>query len=96
MNEPEKNEQYYTHSRRSILVSTAVAAGVAALILVTIVLPVEYNIDPTGIASSLGLTVLATSKSEPARVTELPQGQPVAAAADGIAQLTQADFKRRR
>lgn len=71
----EKNGQYYTHSRRSILASTAVAAGIAAIILVIIVLPVEYNIDPTGIGGRLGLTGLAAAKTEAAPVTAVPGSQ---------------------
>jgi hypothetical protein len=43
------------------------AAAVAALLLVTIVLPAEYSIDPTGIGRVLGLTAL----SEPARTLEI-------------------------
>ena len=93
MNELKQNGQYYTHSRRSILASTAVAAGVAALILVTIVLPVEYNIDPTGIGGRLGLTVLATAKTEGkpvAVIAEVPQATP---AGEQYAQSTEDPFQ---
>jgi len=36
--------------------SVVIAVVVAALVLVTIVLPAEYSIDPTGIGKALGLT----------------------------------------
>jgi hypothetical protein len=46
-------------SRRSILIATGIALVVAALILVTTVLPAEYGIDPLGTGKALGLTALA-------------------------------------
>jgi hypothetical protein len=42
--------------RKKLIVSTLVALLVAALLLVTIVLPAEYDIDPTRIGKLLGLT----------------------------------------
>jgi hypothetical protein len=35
--------------------STLIAAGIAAALLVTVVLPAEYGIDPTGAGRALGL-----------------------------------------
>jgi|TARA_B100002003_G_C14042753_1_gene502410 hypothetical protein len=44
------------------LIKASVAATiVAAIALLTLILPAEYNIDPTGIGQRLGLTVLAQS-----------------------------------
>ena len=54
-------------SGKRIALSAVVAAAVAGLILITVVLPAEYNIDPTGIGRALGLTAL----SEPARTLEI-------------------------
>lgn len=54
--------QTHTHSlpsTRSLLKATAAAMGVAAVLLITIVLPAEYRIDPTGIGSHLGLDALS-------------------------------------
>jgi hypothetical protein len=46
----------------STLIKASVAATiVAAIALLTLILPAEYNIDPTGIGQRLGLTVLAQS-----------------------------------
>jgi hypothetical protein len=42
-------------SSRQLLRATIVAAAVAALILVTIVLPAEYGLDPTGAGRVLGV-----------------------------------------
>jgi hypothetical protein len=42
-------------SSRQLLKSTAIAGCVAAVLLVTAVLPAEHGIDPTGIGQLLGL-----------------------------------------
>ncbi len=54
-------------SSRKLLRSTAVAVGVAMALLVTIVLPAEYGIDPTGIGRPLGLTEMGEIKAQLAR-----------------------------
>jgi hypothetical protein len=51
-------------SAKRLLRSTAIAAVVAAAILVTIVLPAEYGIDPTGIGRVLGLKEMGEIKME--------------------------------
>jgi hypothetical protein len=43
-------------SRGQLLRSIAIAAGAAGLVLLLVVLPAEYNIDPTGAGRALGLT----------------------------------------
>ena len=53
-----------------LLRSTAIAAGVAAALLVTVVLPAEYAVDPTGIGRLLGLTEMGTVKMAIAREAE--------------------------
>jgi hypothetical protein len=45
-------------SRKQLWKSVGAAVAGAALILVTIVLPAEYSIDPTGIGKALGLTAI--------------------------------------
>ena len=44
--------------------STLIAAGVAAALLVTVVLPAEYGIDPTGVGSVLGLAEMGEIKTQ--------------------------------
>lgn len=44
--------------------STLIAAGVAAALLVTVVLPAEYGIDPTGVGRLLGLAELGEIKTQ--------------------------------
>jgi hypothetical protein len=44
--------------------STVIAAGVAAALLVTVVLPAEYGIDPTGVGRALGLAEMGEIKTQ--------------------------------
>lgn len=54
-------------SSAQLLKSTAVAAVSAAVLLVAVVLPAEYGIDPTGAGRVLGLTPMGEIKQELAR-----------------------------
>ncbi|MFT5537981.1 hypothetical protein [Parasphingorhabdus sp.] len=49
-------------SVRQLNKATAFAAATAAILLVTIILPAEYGIDPTGIGSALGLKAMGVAK----------------------------------
>ena len=49
---------------RQLIRSTAIALAAAAVILVTIVLPAEYAIDPTGIGRTLKLTEMGAIKKQ--------------------------------
>lgn len=49
-------------SSRTLLRSTFIALAVATALLVTVVLPAEYAIDPTGIGRALGLTQMGEIK----------------------------------
>jgi len=51
-------------SAKQLLRSTITAAAAAVLILVTVVLPAEYGIDPTGAGRILGLTEMGEIKNE--------------------------------
>lgn len=59
-------------STRKLLKSTALAAAVAGVILLTTVLPAEYGIDPTGIGKVLGLDALASSDDAGAVAPPVP------------------------
>lgn len=50
--------------------STAIAAASAVAILVTVVLPAEYDIDPTGIGGVLGLAEMGEIKTQLAAEAE--------------------------
>jgi hypothetical protein len=55
---------------RQLVRSTLVAIVAAAVILVTVVLPAEYAIDPTGIGRALGLTQMGEIKAQLAEEAE--------------------------
>jgi hypothetical protein len=58
-----------TVSSKTLIKASLSASIVAAIAIVTLILPAEYNIDPTGIGGKLGLTVLAKAGEEqPAKV----------------------------
>lgn len=54
-------------SSRKLLRSTMIAAAVATLLLVTVVLPAEYGVDPTGVGELLGLEEMGEIKMSLAR-----------------------------
>lgn len=51
-------------STARLVKSTVIAAAAAAVILVTVVLPAEYGIDPTGIGRALQLTQMGEIKKQ--------------------------------
>lgn len=55
---------------KQLLRSTIIAIVAASAILVTIVLPAEYAIDPTGIGKALGLTEMGEIKTQLANEAE--------------------------
>ena len=57
-------------SSRQLLRSTVIAIVSAAAILVAVVLPAEYNIDPTGIGKALGLAEMGEIKQQLAEEAE--------------------------
>jgi hypothetical protein len=71
-------------STGKLLRSTAVAALMATVLLITTILPSEYGIDPTGIGRALGLTQMGEIKvslaAEAVASTNQP-APPIAAAA---------------
>lgn len=61
---------------RQLIRSTIVAAIVAMVLLVAVVLPAEYGVDPTGIGSALGLTEMGRIKVSLAREIEQSENAP--------------------
>lgn len=53
-----------------LLRSTILAAAAAAILLITVILPAEYGIDPTGIGRTLGLTEMGEIKTQLAEEAE--------------------------
>ncbi|NOT09175.1 MAG: hypothetical protein HOP28_13330 [Gemmatimonadales bacterium] len=69
-------------SPRRLLRSTLIALAVAVLLLITVVLPAEYGIDPTGVGRIIGLTRMGEIK------TRLAKEAAADAAADAVADTT--------
>ena len=59
-------------SRRQLITTTLIALAVAGVIVVTVVLPAEYGVDPTRVGQLLGLTDMGKSKSAAATVGVAP------------------------
>jgi len=51
-------------SLASLVKASIIASILAAIILLTVVLPAEYGIDPTGIGKAMGLTVMANNAEQ--------------------------------
>ena len=65
---PQESQPVHT-SARALLRSTALAAAVAAAVLLTVVLPLEYGFDPTRVGRVFGLTQKGLAKMALARET---------------------------
>ena len=57
-------------SSKGLVTTIAVAIVVALIVLVTVILPAEYGVDPTGIGKLTGLTAL-NDESDPTRTVEI-------------------------
>jgi hypothetical protein len=53
----------HTLSNKALLQASLIAFAIAAAVMVSFILPAEYNIDPTGLGDKLGLTALANTDS---------------------------------
>lgn len=75
-------------STAQLLRSTIIAAIIACVLLVTVVMPSEYAIDPTGVGRALGLTQMGEVKiqlAEEARADEAAAQTPTPPPAETIA-----------
>lgn len=63
--------------QRRLLTSSLMAMGIACVALVTVILPAEYNIDPTGIGEKLGLSSYALASQETPTTAEIKQSHAV-------------------
>ena len=64
-------------SSKRLLVSMIAAVFVAALLLVTVVLPAQYGIDPTGAGRLMGLTALSSPGTRTIEITDVIGGNEV-------------------
>lgn len=67
-------------STRKLLRSTLIAAAIAIVLLLTVVLPAEYGVDPTGVGRVLGLTEMGEIKVSLAKEAKLADEQEARAA----------------
>lgn len=82
-------------TRAQLVKATLLALAVAALILVTAVLPAEHGIDPTGLGRRLGLLGMSASGEAAAPVVDKPAAVPAGPAATPVAApaaLTRNDY----
>lgn len=77
-NKPDASE---LPSTGRLLKSTGIAVAVASALLVTVVLPAEYGVDPTRIGSLLGLTEMGRIKMQLAAEAEAEEAAAPPAAA---------------
>ena len=70
--EDKMNQDIPIASNKTLLIATLSAVILSILIYFTVILPAEYNVDPTGVGKKLGLTVL----SEPVSPVEIKQETP--------------------
>ena len=75
-NMPDKSE---LPSTAKLVKSTILAAVSACVLLVTVVMPAEYGIDPTGVGRTLGLKRMGEIKVSLAREAAVEQGEALAA-----------------
>jgi len=73
-----------SQAKPPVISSFITALALGSLIAVTVVLPAEYNVDPTGLGATLGLMQLSADSSAPAS-TEMA---PAPDAAPGINRIT--------
>ena len=64
----------HTVSLKTLIIASVSSTVVAAIALVTLILPAEYNIDPTGIGHKLGLTSIAIAAETDAQPSQSPTG----------------------
>ena len=64
-------------SKSSLLKATLVSIVAAAIILILVVLPAEYGIDPTGIGEATGLTQLNAEATVTIEITDIIGGNEV-------------------
>lgn len=71
---PQSPYQTNPPTGRRLLVSVMTAIALAALVLVVVVLPAEYGIDPTGIGSRLGLAQMSQKGGQAITLTDTLAG----------------------
>ncbi len=79
-------------STKKLIKSTILAALVAGVILITVVMPAEYGIDPTGIGNAIGLKEMGDIKASLAKEAAEDQAKELAAQDQPITLLADASI----
>ena len=107
MNDPVSPFQANPPSARRLTITVAAALFTAVVILVVVVLPAEYGMDPTGLGRSMGLTAIhgpsrkleikdVKGGNEKTREVEVPNpGDPTPLSNPAVVQLKKADAQTR-
>ncbi|MCV5754355.1 transmembrane anchor protein, partial [Escherichia coli] len=66
---------------KQLVRSTFIALGTAIVLLITVILPAEYALDPTGMGRVLGLTEMGEIKAQLAQEAEEDQANSAVVAA---------------
>ena len=77
MNETPASADVQPASSKRLVMGSIAAVVVAILLLVTIVLPAQYGIDPTGAGRVMGLTALSSSGTVAFEITDVIGGNEV-------------------
>jgi hypothetical protein len=77
MNEPTPQADTQPASSKRLVLGSVAAVIVAILLLVTVVLPAQYGIDPTGLGNAMGLTALNTPATQSFEITDIIGGNEV-------------------
>ena len=71
MNETPASADVQPASSKRLVVGSIAAVVVAVLLLLTVVLPAQYGIDPTGAGRVMGLTALNSSGTVSFEITDV-------------------------
>lgn len=71
-------QEYELPTSKQLIKSTVIALATALILLITVILPAEYGVDPSGIGQTLGLTKMGEIKQQLANEAE-QEAQPLAA-----------------
>ena len=68
------SESSQSGSNKNLLRSVLIAAMVGALLLVAVILPAEYDIDPLGLGGLLGLSAMNSTPTRTIEITDVIGG----------------------
>lgn len=77
MNETSPQADARTASSKRLVLGSIAAVIVAIVMLVTVVLPAQYGIDPTGLGRAMGLTNLSSGPVQTFEITDVIGGNEV-------------------